>query len=48
MFPNVESENQEAGTLPLPFILNYMEEKAGAVSFTTSGTYDNPDGADNQ
>ena len=32
--------------LPLPFVLRRMEERLGAIDPTTSGTYDNIDGAD--
>lgn len=31
----------------LPFILLFLEERPGAMSFTTTGTYDWPDGSDN-
>ena len=30
----------------MPFILRYVEERIGAVGPTTSGTYDDADGAD--
>lgn len=32
----------------LPFILHFMEERLGATHVTTTGTYDNPDGADQE
>lgn len=36
----------DGNKLPLPFVLRNMEERIGAVSPTTSGTYDDVDGAD--
>ncbi len=38
--------NLEEGESTQPFILDFLEEREGAVSPTTSGTYDNCDGAD--
>lgn len=36
----------DSDKLPLPFVLRRMEERLGAIDPTTSGTYDNIDGAD--
>lgn len=35
------TKNQE-----LPFILNFLEYREGAFSFTTTGTYNDPDASD--
>lgn len=43
-----QKEQQEEKNVELPFILNFLEEYKGAMSFTTSGTYDNCDAFDSQ
>jgi len=42
----VENEEEEAKIEEMPFILNFLEVREGAVSFTTTGTYENPDMSD--
>ena len=38
--------NEENKSSELPFILNFLRYRKGAFSFTTTGTYNDPDGSD--
>lgn len=42
---NCQKEQQQ-NNVELPFILNFLEKNEGAVGFTTTGIYDNPDCSD--
>lgn len=39
-------KKEQQNNIELPFILNFLEEHEGAMAWTSSGTYDNIDGAD--
>ncbi|GEM_PF-4711080 len=47
MNQNEGQVNGGVSTSELPFILRFLEERPGAMSFTTTGTYNWPDGSDN-